>query len=118
MTGEEYSESLKLNQDKGQIKTIIEKTNPWMLALSNGNAWLRAEVLSAVCLHTLTFLADNLACHKIRIANTPLTEMHVLSLLCHHKKLLPVSSNATNFNLNLQRRKRRSHMHSKILITY
>ena len=96
----------------------MEGPNPWTLALSNGNTWLRAEVLSAVCLRTLTFLPDNLACHKIRIANTPLTEMHVLPLLCHHKKLLPVSPNATNFNLNLQRRKRRSDMHSKILITY
>lgn len=34
----------------------------------NGNTWLKAEVLSAA--NTVTFLFDNLACHKIRIANT------------------------------------------------
>lgn len=54
--------------------------------LPNGNTWLRAEVLSAVCPCTVTFVPDNLACHKIRIANTMLTEMHVLPLLRHHKK--------------------------------
>lgn len=62
-------------------------------------------------------LPGNLAFHKIRIANTPLTEMHVLPL-CHHKKLLPESLSATNFNLNLLRHKRRSDMHSEILTTY
>lgn len=33
----------------------------------------------------VSILPGNLAFHKIRIANTPLTEMHVLPL-CHHKK--------------------------------
>lgn len=101
MTGEEYAESLSLNQDKRQKKKIIEEQTPGC-QLSNGNTWLRAKVLSAVCPCTVTFVPDNLACHKIRIANTMLTEMHVLPLLRHHKKKMPVSLNATNFNLNLQ----------------
>lgn len=57
-----------------------------MEASSNGNTWLRAKVLSAVCLSTVTFVPDNPDCHKIRIANTPLTEMHVLPLFRHIKK--------------------------------
>lgn len=68
MTGEEYSATLTLNQDKRLKWKIIGRTNPWTSQTPNGNTWLKAEVLSAA--RAVTFLFDNLACHKIRIANT------------------------------------------------
>lgn len=68
MTAQEYAVSLTLNQDKRQKWKIMGRTNPRTAQSPNGNTWLKAEVLSAA--HAMTFLFDNLACHKIRIANT------------------------------------------------
>lgn len=114
-TAEEYAVSFTLNQDKRQKWKIIGRTNPWTARSPNGNTWLKAEVLSAA--RTVTFLFDNLACHKIRIANTS-WQRCMFPLYCAIIKTPLVTPNATNFNLNLQRRERRSDMHSKILITY
>lgn len=68
MTAQEYAVNLTLNQDKRQKWKIMGRTNPRMVQSPNGNTWLKAEVLSAA--RATTFLFDNLACHKIRIANT------------------------------------------------